>query len=564
MVMMNRAIHVYRLALLLTVSLIATSTSDARGKPNCTLFLTNYMQRCSPSTLPKEGLATRTLEVVSSLGEYEPCTFSIRANEDLSGITVEVSDLSCGRAIIPRSNVVVRKAETRDYPVPSGKVLKAECYLPRLKSVDVPKDSTQRFWLVIHTPESAAPGAYRGEVTLRCGGEAFEKLDLRLNVLPVKLLQPKDMSYFMYYGVHNMPSFTRNMDYQRRCFLDMKAHGMTTTTLYYYPTKRADGSIDLRYDRTATSLPVIPSMKQMADTGLAASGRPVIWVGAEFANTQAFEAMFAEARKRKWPELLLYLVDEPVDEARQKKLVEVMARVDELRQAHPEMRIRTVTAINAVAISQVGKYYDIWICYAPDVGEHMVKQAKQEGKELWCYDCSLASVDALTSRYCYGFWAWKCGLKGVSNWAYADVPSAYGNKRWSPSQKEQISPLSFVHPIIEEPVPSVSWEAVREGVDDYRYLTTLTALVEQAKSAGKANEAADAEKLLAEVGSLIHMDGFTKSYLAACKADTGSKEENQSYVYNRVPPEPAIPLTGYDELRHRIARQIVKLSEALR
>jgi hypothetical protein len=539
---------------------LSACVSNASGKPDCSVFVTSYMQRCTSETLPKDGLASKSLDVTCSPGEYEPCTFSIRANEDMLGVTVEVSDLRGENAVIPGSSVVVRRAEARAFPVPSGKVIKTECFLPKLKSVDIAKETTQRFWLVVHTAESAAPGAYKGQVTLKRGREAFDKLDLLLNVLPIKLLPPEDISFFMYYGAHLSPTFTRNLQYERKCLADMKAHGMNTTTLYYYPTKRADGSIDVEQDRTSSAVPVIESMKQMQDVGVPSAGRPVPWIGAEFANSQGWETVLAEAKKRNWPELLLYLVDEPVTPEAQKRVVELMTRIDELKKSHPDTKIRTVTAINAVAIGQVGKYYDAWICYASDVSEHMVKHAKKYGKELWCYDCSLAPVDPVMSRYYYGFWAWKCGLKGVSYWAYADISSSYGNKDWSPSQKEVIQPQSFVHPTIEEPVPSVGWEAVREGVDDYRYLTTLRAAIQKAKAAGKASLATEAERVLTEVESAINMSGVTRAYLGPSKLEKVAKEDNQGFIYNRIPPEPAIAPTGYDQMRSKIAQEIIKLS----
>ena len=548
----------YRIVLCI-LALICLNTA-VWSAPDCTVFVTSYMQRCSATTLPSEGRALNTLNIFASPGEYEPCTFSVRANEDLRGISVEVSDLKGEKGIIPKANIVVRKAEisTRGTTNPE-KVIAVECYLPKFTSIDIPKDTTQRFWLTVHVPESAKPGKYTATITLKIEGKAFKTLKLKLDVLPIKLLPPKDIAYFMYYGVHFAPKFTRNLVYHRMAALDMKAHGMNSATAYMWAGAQPDGHVELVENHNPNALSPVPQIELLKDTGLVTPGIPIIWIGsAESGNLQVYEAMYTEAKKRNWPEILLYVVDEPVTEKQQEQVIAIMAKVDEFKKSHPDIKVRTTTAINAVTIDKVGKYYDIWIVYASDVTETMVEQAKRMGKELWSYDCALAPVDAQTSRFSFGFWAWKAGLKGVSNWTYADVPKIYDGGAWDPSDKEGVGVLSFVWPTPKEPIPSISWEAIREGVDDYRYLTTLKDAIENAKAAGKTELAGEAERVLNDVESRVHVNSFTKSYIAACKGK--DNQENQAYIYNRPPPEPDMPL-GYDGLRSRIAQEIIKLGK---
>ena len=543
--------------LMVSIAVLCHSTliSAAQGKPDCAVFVTNYMQRGLPSTLPQEG--PKCLSIFASPGEYEPCTFSIRANEDMRKVSVAVSDPKFGSAVISGSNIVVRKVEVSDYTAASGKHVIAESYLPRFNSVDIPKDTTQRFWLTIHTPESAAPGVYTGKVTLKLDGKPFDALDLRLEVLPVKLLDPRDISFFMYNTVGFEPLFARNLEYQRKCFLDMKAHGMNSATAYMWPAKRADGSVDLRKQHNLDGLPAIPQMETMLDTGLIAPGRPVLWIGAaEYGDLATYEAVYAEAKKRNWPEIIFYVVDEPVTKPQQERAIEILGKIAEFKKSHPDLRIRTATAINGVAIREVGNHYDIWICVMGDVSS-FVDRARRLGKELWCYECTLGVVDAATARYCYGFLAWRTGVKGASFWAYADVPGAYGSNIWDSSRNTGLAVQSFVRPTPGEPVPSIGWEACREGVDDYRYLTTLRAAIAEAFAAGRNREALAAQRVLDDFTSRINIDNYTKSFLAACKG-----EENQStdsYIFNRPPPEPDITAEGWNEMRYQLAKETVKL-----
>ena len=548
----------YRTVLIIAVAAsVALLCGPAQSKPDCAVFVTSYMQRGLPSTLPPDGPATKSLSIFASPGEYEPCTFSVRANEDMQKVSVAVSDLKCGKAVIRGARIVARKADISNYGSGGGKKITAECYLPRFDTVDIPKDTTQRFWLTTYVPESAAAGVYAGRVTLKLDGKPFDTLDLRLEVLPVKLLAPENISFFMYSCGGIMPSFARNVEYQRKVFLDQKAHGMNTTTAYMWLAKRKDGSFDLRLQRNLSDLPAIPQMQLIMDTGLAAPGRPVIWIGtADHGDPKAYEAVYAEAKKRNWPEILLYVVDEPVTKERQDQAVATIAKIDEFRKSHPDMRIRTVTAINGVAIGQIGHIYDIWICYTADASS-AIGRAKKLGKEIWAYDCTLAALDAVTSRHCYGFWAWRIGLQGVSNWAYADVPGAYGNKIWDSSKNEGIYCYSFVKPTPAEPVPSVAWEAIREGVDDYRYLTTLKAAIDKAYAAGRNVPALEAERFLDDVKSRFNPDSYTRAYLGGSKTQEGKDADD--FIYNRPAPEPDITPGGYNEIRYQIAKWIVKL-----
>lgn len=540
----------------LSVVLVCFSLSSrgawcAGNGPDCTVFMTSYMQRGLPSTMPSEGVVRDTLSVFASPGEYEPCTFSIRANEPMRGVSVEVSDLKSKAGVIPKKSVVVRQVDTS---VIMEHV--KECYLPLLTKLDIPADTTQRFWLTVQVPQNAKPGNYTGAVTIKAGGRAFKTLKFRLDVLPIKLEQPKGISYFSYFGMHFSPLFTRTVPWQRKAFLDMKEHGMNSATLYMWAGKNPDGSINVATGRNPQALPGVTLVREMMGTGLVGKEGKLIWIGsAESGDVGIYEGVYKEAKKRGWPEAFLYVVDEPVSPEQQVKVREVMAKVNDLRTRHPELKIRTTTAINAVAIDQIGEQYDIWICYGSDVCQGMVNKAKRKGKELWYYDCSLAPVDAQTSRYTYGFWAWKTGLKGVSNWTYADVAKAYGVNSWDPANKADVGVLSFTWPTVREPIPSIGWEAIREGVDDYRYLTTLKTAIDRAKRSGKTKSAARAEKVLDGAMAMIHMDNNQKSYIAAA-----NMKGIYPFIYDRPGPEPELNPSGYDRLRRGIAQEIIRLN----
>jgi len=164
-----------------------------------------------------------------------------------------------------------------------------------------------------------------------------------------------------------------------------------------------------------------------------------------------------------------------------------------------------------------------------------------QNKELWTYDCMLAPVDAETDRYYFGVWAWVSGVKGCSHWAYF-------------CQRH----LSYVYPTKDDLIPSIGWEAVREGIDDYRYLITLKRLADKARAAGKAELVAGADQIFADVKQMVTMDNYGKMYHKAAESDI-----ELATAYQRPRVEPDLPIEAYDRMRLRVAGEIEKLSAAL-
>ncbi|GIS62683.1 MAG: hypothetical protein CM1200mP2_49080 [Planctomycetaceae bacterium] len=193
-----------------------------------------------------------------------------------------------------------------------------------------------------------------------------------------------------------------------------------------------------------------------------------------------------EAREKNWPELALYLQDEPGDQQRIDNAKRLFAKLDQFKKDHPEHRkVRSTTAIGSTGIKALGSQYDIWIAGA-GFDESLVKSSRKMNKLLWSYDCNPAPVmpraavllrDVVLENGDQGecvvglrrsgqheFHAWDAVLKDVTNTELH---------------------YSFVRPMPDDLVPSIGWESVREGIDDHRYLATLSNLIRQA--AGRAS-----------------------------------------------------------------------------
>jgi hypothetical protein len=519
-------------------------TADKGDEP--VIFVSNYLDRGTYTTLPVDRDSTDTIEMFASRGEYEPATFSIRATgKELQAVKVTVGgDLTSDSGdVIPAKNVEIRVVELWRRQISTRQHMYMERFLERHTTQDVPRHTTRRFWLTVHVPEKAQGGSYRSRILIAAGGEMLKSLNLRVEVLPFRLRQGEGMGYFMYLPTWGIPPKLRTEAYLKKIFVDMQQHGMTTATLYPY------------------GLPFGRVMDVLRDTRLLAPGIPVIWLGADAVGPETWKKVLDEAKKKNWPELALYLQDEPGNQERIKNAKRLFAVLDQFRKQHPEHRkVRTTTAIGSTGIEALGEQYDIWIAGA-GFNEELVKKSKEMNKLLWTYDCNLAPVDAESSRYYFGLWCWKTGIKGSALWAYSD-PGSTRSDAWDDVFKDVQNVelhYSFVRPTPVDLVPTIGWEAVREGVDDHRYITTLSHLIRRAEAAGLKADSKRAQRVLKELADKIDVNG----YLAGIQSGHASKRRLGTH-YDRTSPQGNIAKGDYNRFRHKIADEILRLQRALK
>ncbi|HCK52279.1 MAG TPA: hypothetical protein DIC23_03610 [Planctomycetaceae bacterium] len=527
------------------VTPLAKTNYDLNSDEKPIVFANNYLARGSYTTLPAPDENLRTIKLSASLGEFEPATFSVRATgRKLHNVRARVvGDLRNERGdVIPASEIEIRIVELWKRQINSRQHMYMERFLEKQAALDIPRHTTRRFWLTVHVPGQAGDGVYRGGIGITADGVTISNLDIQLQVLPFHLQRAEGMGYFMYLPTWGIPPRLRTEAYLKRIFLDMRRHGMTTATLYPY------------------GLPFENVMDVLRDSQLMTAGVPAIWLGADAVGPEKWKTVLDQARQKKWPELALYLQDEPGNQERIDNAKRLFAKLDQFRKQHPEHRkVRSTTAIGSTGIKALGSQYDIWIAGA-GFDEELVKKSKKMDKLLWSYDCNLAPVDAESSRFYFGMWCWKTGIKGSALWAYAD-PGNTSPTAWDAVLKDVTNTelhYSFVRPTPGDLVPTIGWEAVREGVDDHRYLTTLSNLVARAAEKGLARDAERARKVLRELTEKIDINGH-RSRNQRGEA-TGRRLGGH---YDRTTKQGARALGDYRQFRFRIAGEIVRLQQSL-
>jgi hypothetical protein len=200
--------------------------------------------------------------------------------------------------------------------------------------------------------------------------------------------------------------------------------------------------------------------------------------------TEMVRQIETEARRRQWPELLYYPVDEP---SRSEVSVQFMTEV--MKAIKRVANVRTyVTADPAhEEFAPMRPYVDVWCCQPFGIPrDELVADMKKRGVEYWCYPNHIAGENDHTTvsgaRMSYGFGFWRSGFRALTPWIY----QAIIGDQWNYLDG---SAMDFFNRTDDDgaPIPVTMWEAYREGIDDSRYVTTLQRTIARAREAGKAD-----------------------------------------------------------------------------
>jgi hypothetical protein len=215
-----------------------------------------------------------------------------------------------------------------------------------------------------------------------------------------------------------------------------------------------------------------------------------------------FRGLAAHLAERGWLDRAIYYVtDEPADD----DMPAIKEICQLIRQADP--RIRTALTYDpanrpklAELVDEQGKsLISVWIPYCTMYNQQVADEQRRKGADYWLYDVSstcLIGMSAQTNRSI--MWdIWRRGCHGylyyLSTWWGSDVtpwdrPSfllpgiTYRYRQgdgyffYPPRRKYDPEP-----PILDHVVPTIRWEMLREGAEDYDYLAMLQDLTQRAE-----------------------------------------------------------------------------------
>lgn len=500
------------------------------------IWVTHGLDKVRPADPP--GSARRA-DLSAARNEFEPFQVVLRSPAPIAGVDARIGDLVAedGGHRIDRRHATVYRVGWLDVETPSSEAGDTgewpDPLLPRTDPYagerrdafpfDLPAARNQPLWLEVYVPPETPPGAYRGTVEIAVGGAARAAVPVSLEVWPFTL--PSTSSLRTSFGFSGPTALKRH----HGSYLgDDELHELTgryaEAALRHRislhggsmapPEPRFDGSrvtVDwTRYDREVG--PFLEGTVFGADDplpGARATSTDVITApGLDDTRKVLYWRAWADHfRRRGWLDrLFLYLPDEPGVE----DYPEVARLADLARRADPELP----TLLTEQLVPELAGRVDLWTTLinclghgcGPSPCERSVTRraytaAEDGGAELWWYQscashgCGIVGerasrrwptyvIDApATAARIMPWLAFTHDVEGelyyntVEAWTgdgdpWTDLHRHGGNgdgTLFYPGAPERIGGRTHV------PVESLRLKLIRDGLEDYEYLTLLAA-----------------------------------------------------------------------------------------
>jgi len=503
------------------------------------------------------------MRIMACRGEYEPASFVVRTKSPLKGVRIEVGNLAGAAGTLPADAIDVRAVQVifrrvTDWPALTPWLLLHDPGLfvvddaPRPYAIGDPPETKEdvgalsraynktnrltreavdtqdlqpvdieelrQFWITVHVPFNAMPGAYSATVRIEPENAAASEIELQLTVPGFELLPPM-FEYSIYYPASVEPdlepddphSYGSLSEEQYLAELrNMVAHGCTSPNSYCEISCKPDGTVDFTaLERTVA----------LCDAAGISHSKPLYLVNhpvnivsrplTEEEHEQTIETtrqIVAWARERGFPDVYFYAIDEASGET-------LHGERESIQAVHDGGGKVFVAGGNDL-FEQVGDLLDLPILMHPGhapmdrVGHELagpdalrhpetllavgspelllepgiqsaIKGFHQNGFKVFTYMDPLAGCHLVElHRRNRGLGLWKAGLDGTMTWAYTHITA-------SESIVEQPWYFNMVFRAEEGVLDTLGWEGYREGVDDARYLTTLLDALEKADAAGR-------------------------------------------------------------------------------
>jgi hypothetical protein len=409
----------------------------------------------------------------------EPRTVRITLDKPATG-----SGTLFGGKITLRENVMVDTVNGEQVPDP----------LPALQDgglLSLPPGRSAKVWVCVDA-HNAAPGMYRSKVTLAAlsGQVTPVALELEIEVLNLEMPAKFPLSVCTWDAANK-----RWPDHIEEVLDDMTAHGVNV-----FPRSNAvpKASVDIkgRLSIDWSALDLEMALLKGRGTLLFTMAAPPITFETAVSpeSKRKFEVQYLQElhqhmRDAQWKDgdYALYPVDEPGHDE-EGKLVEALVSAGRLfREADPTFPIYTdpVWGIPRKDFERSLPFVDIW---APNMRmvagllnqDPRMKHLIDSGKPVWAYECiaQVKSVSPLRYNRAYPWRAKFFGLEGMGIWTH----SQSSIDEWFPG-KGINDEFALVYPG-ELPVPSLRWEALRDGLEDLAAKALLEQRVDSHRKAG--------------------------------------------------------------------------------
>ena len=377
-----------------------------------------------------------------------------------------------------------------------------------------------KIWVQIDA-HGAQPGSYTGTVAIQpiLINSPPVELGLSVTVPNLTLESPLPLTLCTWDYVPNnwFPNRTPEV------LEDMTRHGVSVfPRSVAIPPATVNASGTLQCDWTAMDAP-LAELNGRGEVLFQMTAPPITFAeppepGAKLLQQIAYLQQWRDhLRELGWgyEDYALYPVDEPgLDHG--KRIQSFLDAANLFRAADPRLRIYTdpVPGLSMTDFDRISPYVDLWCPNMRLVSGLLAKDPRMErimnsGKVVWSYEC-VAQVRSLSPLRYNRANAWRAhhfGLDGIGFWTHCTAQT----DPWL--RAKDFNEYELVYPG-ELPVPSVRWEAARDGLEDVAAVAMLEHAIKAAKDAGGKDLVAEAEtELRIAVNDIMELsdDAFKES-----------------------------------------------------
>jgi hypothetical protein len=231
------------------------------------------------------------------------------------------------------------------------------------------------------------------------------------------------------------------------------------------------------------------------------------------AYRQMLALLKQESVDQQWPEYCLHSVDEPHSGPKLEAAIRTLKVIK-------EFGFKTFNTCYGKAVREALDPYLDYRCYnnigfmsmrTPESTEELRTETLASNDIFWWYGTGcytngalIQDGNVLVNRFMAGVHFWRTGATGCWSWTFLRPKnSAYDDFDGSGHREGKDACIAYPTPDGKALVPTLQWEGLREGVDDYRYLYTLKAMIDRAGRSGQGRAVQLAKETQQELDRLI-------------------------------------------------------------
>ncbi|MFA7229954.1 MAG: hypothetical protein WC071_01665 [Victivallaceae bacterium] len=499
----------------------------------CAIYVVNPVSsiKILPDSLVIPGKISKNIEITACNGEFEPASFVVKSDINIDSLNVKTSDLKSDNNTINAAFVDIKavkcwyqagsawyqitqdksqKALVPELLLNDNSLIKIDCdkkdnyvkldmkdgtkYVnvkdikkttidnfpvkdsPEFKPLSIPAGKASQIWITVKIPDEAKPGIYNGEISLFNSNTLMDKITIKVNVLPFKLLEPYLASSIYYLSRLNRkyPAGVIGAEFgaewrsekQLRAELkNMIDHGITRPINYQF-------NISFDSDREL----LVKYINACKESGIKLDSIFTMQCFGNTINDSDLQKITSKVRQmvdfvKPYGTEELYFYG--IDEAQEGRLMSQRKVWQAIKNGGGKIYAAGKRAKN---FESMGDLQDMLICAGAPFREE-AERWHRRNKKIFIYANPMAGVEnPEIFRRNYGFMLWKSKYDGIANYQ-----GSFGNG-WNDFDHPQYRDHSFVYPTVNGVINTIAFEGYREAIDDIRYLTTLLREIDIAKN----------------------------------------------------------------------------------